>query len=256
MDGAQPLVSVIIPAYNEERRLPDSLRRVTAFVQTQPYAIEVIVVDDGSQDATAAIVEEFAGQYPFVKLIRNPHGGKGAAVRQGISQGQGQYLVISDTDLAVPIEQLPRFLPPQLDRYDVAIASREVKGARRFNEPYYRHLMGRVYNLLVRWIAVPGIQDTQCGFKAFHHQVAHHIFPCQTIDGWGFDVEILFIALRFAYRVVEVPVDWYYGAESKIHPARDTFRMVRELLLVRRNARQGLYNCRQEDDQHDPGSKL
>jgi dolichyl-phosphate beta-glucosyltransferase len=252
VDGAQPLVSVIIPAYNEEKRLPDSLRRVTAFVQTQPYAVEVIVVDDGSQDTTAAIVEGFAGQYPFVKLIRNPHGGKGAAVRTGISQGQGEYLVISDTDLAVPIEQLPRFLPPQLDRYDVAIASREVKGARRFDEPYYRHLMGRVYNLLVRWIAVPGIQDTQCGFKAFHHQVARHIFPYQTIDGWGFDVEILFIAQHFAYHIVEVPVDWTYGTESKIHPVRDTLRMFRELLLVRRNARQGLYDRRQGETTQTP----
>jgi dolichyl-phosphate beta-glucosyltransferase len=232
---------VIIPAYNEERRLPASLRRVAAFVQAQPYEVEVIVVDDGSQDATAAIVEEYAGQYPFVHLVRNAHGGKGAAVRAGIARGSGRYLIISDTDLAVPIEELPKFLPPQLDGYDLAIASREVEGARRFNEPYYRHLMGRVYNLLVRVIAVPHIQDTQCGFKAFHLPVARQIFPYQTIDGWGFDVEILFIAQQLGYTIVEVPVDWYYGAESKIRPVKDTVRMVRELLLVRRNARNGLY---------------
>jgi dolichyl-phosphate beta-glucosyltransferase len=241
LEPALPLVSVIIPAYNEERRLPASLRRVVQFVQSQPYEVEVIVVDDGSQDATAAIVDEFAGQYPFVHLVRNAHGGKGAAVRTGITQGSGQYLVISDTDLAVPIEQLPKFLPPQLDGYDLAIASREVKGAHRYNEPYYRHLMGRVYNLLVRWIAVPRIQDTQCGFKAFRNEVARHIFAYQTIDGWGFDVEILFIAQRFGYEIREVPVDWYYGAESKIRPVNDTVRMIRELLQVRRNGRLGLY---------------
>jgi glycosyltransferase involved in cell wall biosynthesis len=184
---------VIIPAYNEERRLPASLPRVAAFVQAQPYEVEVIVVDDGSQDATASIVEEYTGQYPFIHLIRNAHGGKGAAVRAGIARGCGQYLIISDTDLAVPIEELPKFLPPRLDGYDLAIASREVEGARRFNEPYYRHLMGRVYNLLVRVIAVPRIQDTQCGFKAFHLPVARQIFCYQTIDGWG-STWVLFIA--------------------------------------------------------------
>jgi dolichyl-phosphate beta-glucosyltransferase len=244
VEGTEPLASVIIPAYNEERRLPTSLRKVADFVLEQPYSIEVIVVDDGSADATAAIAEEFAQQYRFVHLVRNPHGGKGAAIRTGIAEGKGQYLVICDTDLAVPIEELPKFLPPALDGYDLAIASREAKGARRFNEPYYRHLMGRIYNLLVRIIVVPGIQDTQCGFKAFRREVARDIFPCQTIEGWGFDVEILFIAQRYGYEIVEVPVDWYYGAESKVSPIRDTIRMVGELFQVRRNAGQGLYECK------------
>jgi glycosyltransferase involved in cell wall biosynthesis len=238
----QPLASIIIPAYDEERRMPASLERVTAFVREQPHDIEVVVVDDGSQDATAAIVEEFAQEHPFISLIRNPHGGKGAAIKTGIASGRGQYLVVSDTDLSVPIDELPKFLPPALDGYDVAIASREVAGAKRIDEPYYRHLMGRGYNLLVRLVAVPGIQDTQCGFKAFRREVARHIFPFQTIDGWGFDVEILFIAQRFGYKVVEVPVVWHYGAESKISPVRDTIRMFTELLQVRRNARQGLYD--------------
>lgn len=244
MEEKQPLASVIIPAYNEERRLPASLRRVAAFVQEQIQRIEVIVVDDGSQDATAAIAEEFAGQYPFIALVRSPHGGKGAAVRAGIARGAGQYLIISDTDLAVPIEEIQKFVPPQLEGYDVAIASREARGARRFNEPYYRHLMGRAYNLMVRLIAVPHIQDTQCGFKAFRREAARQLFARQTITGWGFDVEILFIAQRLGYQIVEVPVDWYYGKESKIHPVRDTIGMVRELLKVRRNARRGLYDRR------------
>jgi dolichyl-phosphate beta-glucosyltransferase len=242
MEGPQPLASVIMPAWNEERRMSASLQRVAAFVREQPYPIEVIVVDDGSEDATATIVEEFAQKHSFITLVRNPHGGKGAAIKTGVAQGQGQYLIISDTDLAVPIEELPKFLPPALDGYDLAIASREVEGARRINEPVYRHLMGRVYNLLVRLVAVPHIQDTQCGFKAFRREVARDIFPYQTIEGWGFDVEILFIAQRLGYRVIEVPVTWYYGAESKIRPIRDTLRMIRELLQVRRNARQGFYD--------------
>jgi len=133
-------------------------------------------------------------------------------------------------------------LPPALNGYDVAIASREAPGAERINEPYYRHLMGRVYNLLVRLAAVPGIQDTQCGFKAFRREVARQVFPMQTIEGWGFDVEVLFIARRLGYQIVEIPVRWYYGRESKVKPVRDTLAMVRDLLQVRRNARRGLYD--------------
>ena len=244
MEGTQLLASVIIPAWNEERRLPASLQQVAAFVGGQPYPIEIVVVDDGSDDATATIVEQSALQYPFVRLIRNPHGGKGMAVKTGVAQAEGRYLIISDTDLSVPIEELPKFLPPTLASYDLAIASREAQGARRINEPYYRHLMGRVYNLLVRLVAVPGIQDTQCGFKAFRREVAREIFPYQTIEGWGFDVEILFIAQRFGYRIVEVPVTWYYGSESKVRPVKDTVGMVRDLWQVRSNARRGVYDRR------------
>jgi dolichyl-phosphate beta-glucosyltransferase len=238
---SEPLASVIIPAWNEERRMPASLERIVAFVQEQPYDVEVVVVDDGSKDATAAIVEEFAQESTFVRLIRNPHGGKGAAVKAGVTHARGQYLVISDTDLSVPIDELGKFLPPILDGYDVAIASREITGAQRIDEPQYRHLMGRAYNLLVRLVAVPGIQDTQCGFKAFRREVAHEVFPLQTIEGWGFDVEVLFIAQRLGYHVIEVPVTWYYGRESKIRPLHDTLGMVRDLWQVRLNARRGLY---------------
>lgn len=238
---SEPLASIIIPAWNEERRMPASLTRIVAFVQEQPYDVEVIVVDDGSEDATAAIVEGFAQEHAFLRLIHNPHGGKGAAVKAGVSHARGQYLVISDTDLSVPIDELVKFLPPVLDSYDVAIASREIAGAQRIEEPHYRHLMGRVYNLLVRLVAVPGIQDTQCGFKAFRREVARQVFRRQTIEGWGFDVEVLFIAQRLGYRIVEVPVTWYYGRESKVRPLQDTVSMVRDLWQVRLNARRGLY---------------
>jgi dolichyl-phosphate beta-glucosyltransferase len=238
---SEPLASVIIPAWNEERRMPASLTRIVDFVQQQPFDIEVIVVDDGSIDSTAAIVEDFAQEHTFVQLIRNPHGGKGAAVKAGVTRAQGEYLVISDTDLSVPIDELVKFLPPALDGYDVAIASREATGAERIDEPHYRHLMGRVYNYLVRLVAVPRIQDTQCGFKAFRREVARQIFPLQTIEGWGFDVEVLFIAQHLGYDIIEVPVTWYYGRESKIRPLHDTIGMVRDLWQVRQNGRRGLY---------------
>lgn len=241
-EGTQLLASVIIPAWNEERRISASLEKVSAFIQEQPSSIQVVVVDDGSDDATPIIAEEFARKYPFIKLVRNPHGGKGAAVKAGVAQAEGQYLIISDTDLSVPIEELSKFLPPMLDGYDLAIASREVAGAKRINEPYYRHLMGRAYNLLVQLAATPGIQDTQCGFKAFRREVARELFPYQTIEGWGFDVEILFIARRFGYHIVEVPVTWYYGTESKVKPVKDTLGMIRDLWQVRRNGWRGLYD--------------
>ena len=221
--------------------MPASLTRIVAFVQQQPFGVEVIVVDDGSEDATADIVEELAREHAFLRLLRNPHGGKGAAVKAGVAHARGLYLVISDTDLSVPIDELVKFLPPVLNSYDVAIASREVAGARRVGEPEYRHLMGRVYNWLVRLVAVPGIQDTQCGFKAFRREVARQVFRRQTIEGWGFDVEVLFIAQRLGYRIVEVPVTWYYGRESKVRPLQDTVSMVRDLWQVRLNARRGLY---------------
>jgi len=237
----QPLASVIIPAWNEERRIGPSLERVTAFVLEQPFGVEVVVVDDGSHDGTAAIVEGIAARHAFVRLIRNPHGGKGAAIKTGIAAGLGRYLVICDTDLAVPIEELPKFLPPALDGYDVAIATREGKGARRIGEPGYRHLMGRVFNLLAQIVLLPGIRDTQCGFKAFRSEVARRIFPLQTIEGWGFDFEVLFAARRTGYKVIQVPVTWYYGTESKVKPVKDTLRMVRDLWQVRRNAWRGLY---------------
>jgi len=141
----------------------------------------------------------------------------------------------------MPIEEVAKFLPPALEGYDVAIASREVAGARRYGEPAYRHLMGRVFNFLVRLLAVPGFQDTQCGFKCFRRAVACDIFPYQTIEGWGFDVEVLFIAQKRGYHIVEVPINWYYMASSRVNPVKDTLSMLRELFKVRLNDWRGMY---------------
>ncbi len=237
-----PLLSIIIPAYNEEKRLGDSLAQIAAFVEQQDYSVEVIVVNNNSSDATPHIAQEFAAAHPYTRVIHEPRQGKGAAVKKGMLAGRGDYLFICDADLSMPIEEIGKFLPPHLDGYDVAIASREAPGARRVDEPEYRHLMGRVFNFIVRVLAIPKIHDTQCGFKSFRREVAHEVFPLQTIDGWGFDVEVLFIALRRGHRLTEVPITWYYRPQSRIHPLRDAVNMFVEVMRARINGWRGLYD--------------
>jgi len=215
---------------------------VVAFAEAQDYPVEVLVVDNASTDGTPDVVREIAAGHPFVSLLYQPIRGKGAAVRKGMMEGQGEYLLIYDADRAMPVEEITKFLPPALSGYDVAIASREAPGAVRYNEPWYRHLMGRVFNFIVRLLAVPDIQDTQCGFKCFRREVARDVFAIQKIDGWAFDVEILHIALRHGYRVIEVPIRWYYGEGSRISAVRDSWSMLLEVLRIRRNGHAGLYD--------------
>ncbi|MFQ6100834.1 MAG: dolichyl-phosphate beta-glucosyltransferase [Anaerolineae bacterium] len=235
-------MTIVVPAYNEERRLPTTLPQVIDFAESQDYPVEVLVVDNASTDRTSDIAREIAAEHPIVSLLFQPIRGKGAAVRKGMFEGRGEYLFMCDADLAMPIEEASKFLPPTLSDYDVAIASREAPGAVRHNEPWYRHLMGRVFNLIVRLLAVPGIQDTQCGFKCFRREVAHAILSVQRIDGWAFDVEILHIAQRRGYCLVEVPIHWYYGEGSRVSPLYDSWNMLREVLRIRRNSRTGLYD--------------
>jgi len=242
IQDSTPLLTIVIPAYNEGLRLPVTLPQVIAFAGAQSFPVEILVVNNASTDRTAEVVQEIAGDHPSVSLLYQPIQGKGAAVRMGMQEGRGEYLFICDADLAMPIEQLSRFLPPTLGGYGVAIASREVPGAKRYDEPWYRHLMGRVFNLIVRWLAVPRIQDTQCGFKCFSQACARDIFSVQVIDGWAFDVEVLYIARRRGYSIVEVPIDWHYGKGSRVSPLRDSWHMVREVLRIRRYGREGRYN--------------
>ncbi len=208
----------------------------------QPYPIEVIVVNNNSRDDTRRIANEFAAQHAYVRVLDQPRQGKGAAVQMGMLAGAGEYLFICDADLSMPVEEISKFMPPNAAAYDVAIASREVPGAQRVGEPQYRHLMGRVFNLIVRVLAIPRIQDTQCGFKVFRHAAAHDVFQQQTIDGWGFDVEVLFIALKHHYRLIEVPITWYYKPQTKINPIRDSINMVMEVMRVRWNGWRGKYD--------------
>lgn len=245
----QPLLSIIIPAYNEEHRLPKSLDSVIAFVDAQcangAFATEVLIVENGSRDRTTEVAEAYAAQRPYIQVLHSSKG-KGAAVRAGMLAGRGRYLFMCDSDLSMPIEEVLKFLPPALDGYDVAIASREGPGAHRYNEPHFRHVMGRVFNLIVRVIAIPRFQDTQCGFKSFRREVAREVFTDGAMDGWAFDVEALFIALQRGYKVVSVPINWYHDPDSRVSPVRDTIRMFRDVLKIRINGWQGVYKRKKE----------
>ena len=236
-----PFLSIIIPAYNEERRIQATLDAVTQYLAKQPYAAEVFVVDDGSTDATPSLVSGYECSGCKVQLISLPHRGKGSAVKAGMLKAQGHYRFLCDADLAMPIEQLERFLPPNIDSWDIVIGSREAPGAQRYDEPPFRHLMGRVFNLIIRTLAIKGIRDTQCGFKLFRGDVAQRLFTQQRLDGFGFDVEILFLAQRSGLLVKEVPIDWYYGSESKVRPLHDSIATLRETLQVRWNHVRGRY---------------
>ena len=240
---SSPLLSVIIPAHNEENRLPASLEQVFSFLSLQPYEAEVLVVENGSTDGTRQVAEGFAARHPNLHVIHEPQRGKGLAVRRGMLAARGEYCFMCDADLSMPIEEVGRFLPPQLAGFDIAIGSREVEGSVRYDEPSYRHLGGRLINLLIRLLILPGLEDTQCGFKCFRRQAARDLFSRQLMDGWSFDVEVLYLARRAGYRLVEVPIHWYYRPESKVSAVRDAFRMTADILRIRLNARRGLYDA-------------
>jgi glycosyltransferase involved in cell wall biosynthesis len=238
---ASPYLSIVIPAYNEERRLPTTLEKTLRFLEKQSYSAEVLVIENGSQDRTFQVAQEFAAGNPQFRLIREEQRGKGRAVKRGMLEAGGQFRFMCDADLSMPIEEVNRFLPPLQEAYDLAIASREAPGAVRYNEPFYRHLGGRLINLTIRLLALPGMQDTQCGFKCFRAAIAEDLFSSLTLSGWSFDVELLYIAQKRGYRIAEVPIPWYFMADSKISLFRDTFKLVLDILTIRRNDRNGLY---------------
>lgn len=238
---SQPFLSVIIPAYNEETRIIDTLTKVVDYLGSQSHRWEVAVVDDGSVDSTATLVRAFAEEHPEVQLIEVAHGGKGWAVNHGMLWTKGHYRFLCDADLSMPIEQISRFLPGEGPPSDIAVGSREMAGARRIGEPYRRHLMGRIFNLLVRLLAVRGLSDTQCGFKLFRGDVAQELFRLQRLRGFGFDVEILFLARKRRFRVSEVAIDWHYRPESKVRPLKDSLAMSLDILRIRWNSLMRVY---------------
>lgn len=234
-------LSVVIPAYNEERRLPDTLAAVIGYLNRQSYGWEIIVADDGSVDGTAAAVRAAGAGEGNLRLLTLPHRGKGAAVKQGMLAARGDYRFLCDADLSMPIEWLGRLLPGRAPAVDIAIGSREAAGARRIGEPKGRRLMGRVFNGVTRILATPGIADTQCGFKVFSGAAANTLFGLQTLDGFAFDAEILFLARRVGFSAAEVGIEWHYRSESKVRPLRDGWRTLRDLLAVRWRWRTGQY---------------
>lgn len=202
----------------------------------------MIVVENGSTDRTFEVAQKFTEQHKNLRVIHNEERGKGGAVQRGVREAHGEYVFICDADLSMPVEEISKFLPPALKDFDIAIGSREAPGAVRYNEPYYRHLTGRVFNMLIRLMVLPNLQDTQCGFKCLRAEVARDIFPFQTITGWAFDVELLYIAHHHDYDILEIPIDWYFNADSKVRVLRDSWRMFIDLLVIRRNAKRGRYD--------------
>jgi len=237
----EPFLSIVLPAHNEEERLPETLVLIEKFINSQSYTVETVIVENGSSDKTLEIAKAYAASHQNVLVIHEDRPGKGLAVKQGMLAATGKYRFFCDVDFSMPIDQIPRFLPPTLEGVEIAIASREAKGAVRYDEPFYRHFVGRGFNMMVSILALPGIKDTQCGFKCFSAAATQKLFPLQTINGWAFDVEILAIARQIGYKIVEVPVPWYYQPQSKVNVFRDLLNTARELLKVRKIIRTRSY---------------
>lgn len=250
--GKRPFLSVIVPAFNEEQRLPSTLESIREYLCNQPYEAELIIVDDGSDDRTVEVVKSFTNAGDCMRLVEQEHLGKAAAVRAGILASRGENILFTDADLSTPIDAVSDLLARRSLGFDVAIGSREGAMARRISEPHYRHLMGRAFNWVVRLSTIRGIRDTQCGFKLISREVADDIVPrllvsqpSSSIEGprvSAFDVELLFLARRAGYRIAEVPVVWTHAKGSKVRPGVDSVRMFADVLAVRWNALRGKYN--------------
>lgn len=236
-----PILSIIIPAHNEAARLPQSLKSVQEFINHQAFACEVLVIENASTDNTAEVVIQAQNSFPELKLICLEQGGKGNAIKTGMLAAQGAIRFMADVDFSMSVDQIEKFLPPLLSAPQVAIASREKPGSKRIGEPFYRHIIGRIFNLLVRILVLPDLQDTQCGFKCFSAEAAEQIFPKQTLEAWSFDVEVLTIAQNLGFEVIEVPITWTYQPGSRMSILKDSWRMFKDLLLIRANKNKGLY---------------
>ncbi|MCD8484963.1 glycosyltransferase family 2 protein [Candidatus Woesebacteria bacterium] len=245
-------LSVIIPSYNEEKNFGRGvLQDVVAYLEKQSYDWELVLTDDGSTDKTVSLLKDFAKGKSNVKVVENTHGGKGPTVSAGMLAATGDYRIFSDFDQSTPISEVEKFIPFIEDGYEVVIGSRAVQGARRQDEPLHRHLMGKGFNLLVQLIAVPGIYDTQCGFKLFSGKAAEDLFPrLQVYANKGrqdaftgaFDVELLLLARRFGYSIAEVPVVWHHHETDRVSPVKDSLLMLRDIVKIRWNDVQRRYS--------------
>ncbi len=239
----KPHLSIIIPSYNElDNFQKGSLKKVSDYLNTQKFSWEVIIVDDGSADGSTKLITNFCNQHPGFTLVKNPHMGKAATVATGVKKASGKYLLFTDFDQATPLQEWQKLEPHLLKGSQIVIGSREIKGSKREKEPFYRHLMGRGFNWGVQLIALRGIADTQCGFKAFKAQAAKTLFskliiykpkPLKSAYLGAFDVELLYIAKKLNYKIVEVPIHWHHIETQRLSPVRDSIRMAWDVVKIR-----------------------
>ncbi len=243
-----PKYSIVIPAFNESGRIPATLESILACIRSRGWQAEVIVVNDGSTDSTAQVVREIARRAPEVRLVENPaNHGKGYSVRNGMMQAQGEVVMFTDSDLSAPIEEAELLFDAIRKGADIAIGSRWLeRGRQTHRQPLYRQIFGRCFNGVTRMVMRLPFADTQCGFKAFTRSAAQTVFQLQTIERWGFDPEILFIALKRGFHVVEVPVSWAHDERTRMSYLKDGMKMLEELLIIRWNALLGRYNRKVE----------
>jgi dolichyl-phosphate beta-glucosyltransferase len=242
-ETARPRYSVVVPAYNEQRRIGSTLEQVLDHLREQRWNAEIVVVDDGSRDDTLEVLNRFAREHPHVRVLQNPgNRGKGYAVRNGMLNARGEILLFTDADMSSPISEAGKLFAALEQGADVAIGSRWLDPSLQFQrQSLQRQALSRLYNIFLRIVLRFPYRDTQCGFKAFTRRAAEMIFPQQRVTRWGFDPEILFLAHRLGLKVAEVPVRWGHDEGSKIHPVRDGLRMAADTLKVRWNAITGKY---------------
>ncbi len=246
-----PHLSVIIPAYNEEPNFKKgAIDELPSYLDEQNYSHEILIVDDGSEDNTAQLAQALAKKNKNIRVIKNPHQGKAETVKTGVFQSKGELILFTDFDQATPISEVEKLLP-FFPEYDIVIGSRQLPGAKREREPIHRHLMGLVFNLIVQIIAIRGIWDTQAGFKCFKGDVAKDVFARLKVYGRGkkvqgalvtaFDVELLFIAKKYGYKIKEVPIIWHHVATTRVSPLKDSLRMLRDVIKIRLNDFRDVY---------------
>ncbi|OGU57597.1 MAG: hypothetical protein A2X64_09105 [Ignavibacteria bacterium GWF2_33_9] len=227
-------ISIVIPAYNEEFRLPNSIKILLEFTAKRKEEFEIIIVDDGSKDNTVGVAKNFGNSISVISLEKNS--GKGAAVRKGMMSATGDFIFFMDADLSTPIYELDKLLPHLINNeFDVALGSRAVDySSIKIHQPFYREFMGKTFNKIVQLLVVKGIKDTQCGFKGFTKEAARSIFSKTLIDGFSFDVELVYIASKLGLKIKEISVEWYNDEQSKISPIKDSLKMLFEILEIKK----------------------
>lgn len=250
--------SIVTPAYNEEDKITASLTQMVGFMRSFSDSFEVIIINDGSKDSTEEKVRAYSKENPEVRLLTIPHKGKGVAVSTGIMAAEGKYIYMADADLSAPMSELKKLSVWVQDQdYDIVIASREGIGAKRIGEPLYRHIMGRVFNIFIQALILPGISDTQCGFKLFKNKVAKDVFgklEVYNTEGkeleeaylGAWDVEVLYLARKMGYTIKQVPVTWTYVKTTRLKPLKDSAKMALDVLKIRLNDLKGKYKTAQK----------